>query len=225
MISLAYGHKKQIINRVQFDNTLSTTAFNLEYDTVVVNNHKTYHISTKALTKDLLLLRITSGTTVKIFDTISSVALFTIEFPDFNSDGNVDILTDYYGNNSTFTLYLFDTTKETYRKIEDYVKFPYSQQLKSNPKYYYSFEAAGCAGMDWESDLFKIENFVITQVGHIYANVCDDSQVVEIYKIRDNDESKEKLIKKIPYSTFKSKYGEGWDVIWKYWSKNYTRFE
>jgi len=200
------------------------------FDTTFVNNKMTFQIKTKAISKDLLLLTSTSETSTTLIDTIDSGGLANIKYLDFNRDGNSDILTDYYGNNSTYSLYLFDPTSNKFLKIENYSHFPYAIKLKSNPKYYYSYHRAGCADLDWVSDLFKIQDFKIIQLGHIYGQGCDfevkeNPQIIEIYKVQDNDEEKGKLIKKLPYLKFIPNFGDKWDFIEKYWNKNYAKFE
>ena len=200
------------------------------FDTTLVNSKMTFQIKTKGINSNLLLLSSTSGSSTTLIDTIDSGGLRYIKHPDFNKDGNADILIDYYGNNSTYYLYLFDPMTNKFVEIENYSSFPDAVQLKSNPNYYYSYHRAGCADMNWVSDFFKIQDFKLIQLGHIYGQGCDfevknNPQVIEVYKVQDNDEEKGKLIGKLPYLKFIPEFGDKWDFIEKYWNKNYMKFE
>ena len=178
----------------------------------------------------MLLLTTTSGTLTNDIDTIERGGLAYIKYPDFNKDGNADILIDYYGNNSTYSLYIFDPETNKFREIENYSNFPDAIQLKTNSKYYYSYHRAGCADMNWVSDFFKIQKFKIIQLGHIDGRGCDfevkkNLQVIKIYKVTDNKEENGKLVENLPYLKFIPEFGDKWDFIEKYWNKNYKQFE
>lgn len=200
------------------------------FDTLLINNQKTFQIKTKAISGDLVMLTSTLGTKIYVIDTIDSGGLANINFPDFDKDGNADILVSYMGNNSTYFLYLFDTTTNKFIEIEDFSNFPEAIQLKSNPKFYYSYHRAGCADMNWVSDFFKIQDFKAIQLGHIHGQGCDykveeNPQVIEIYKVPKNDEKKGVLIEKLPYLKFVPEFGDKWYFIEKYWNKNYAKFK
>jgi len=115
-------------------------------------------------------------------------------------------------------------------KIKNYSKFPDAIQIKANPNYYYSYHRAGCADMNWVSDLFKIENFKIIQLGYIYGQGCDSEDnenppVIEIYKMENNDEEEGKLIESLLYAKHIPNFADKWDFIEKYWNGNYGKFK
>jgi hypothetical protein len=89
------------------------------FDTTLINNKLIFQIRTTNIGKELLLLTATLGNQTIIIDTIDSRGLAYIGYPDFNKDGDADILMDYYGNNSTFSLYLFNSLKNKFIKIEE----------------------------------------------------------------------------------------------------------
>ncbi len=112
------------------------------------------------------------------------------------------------------------------QNIPDYMSFPDAVQLKSNPKYYYSYHRAGCADFDWVSDLFKIVNFKIVQVGHINAQGCDgEPQVIKIFKIENNNEEEGQLITKLSMVKTLNHFGDKWEFLEKYWNRNFKKFE
>jgi hypothetical protein len=162
-------------------------------------------------------------------DTLQSDGLGGFEFTDFNKGRNSDILFNYRGNISTYDLYLFDNKTNEFKNLEGFGRFPEAIQLKTNPKYYYSYHRAGCADMNWVSDLFYIDNFKTIQIGHIYGQGCDyevkeNPQVIEIYKVLGNNEENKKTIKNLPYIKNISENGDKWDFIEKYWNNNYGKF-
>jgi len=208
----------------------ATIAQSHSFDTAFKSNKQILHFSIKDLDSNFALLTSTYASRIALRDTIDSRGLAFIDFPDFNNDGYADILIDYLGNNSTYFLYLFDPITKHFKSIDGYMKYPDAVQLKANSKYYYSYHRAGCADMNWVSDLFKIVNFKIIQVGHIYGKGCEfevkeNPQVIEIYKVTNNNEKKGKLIKKLPYLKYIGDSGDKWDFIKSYWNKNFQKFD
>jgi hypothetical protein len=198
-------------------------------DTILFNNKTKFHIQTKELNNDQVLLIISRNSKVIIFDTLLN-ALTIPEFPDFNKDRNHDIMLSYFGNNPTYILYLFDPKNNTFKKVEDYAKFPDGIQLKSNSKFYYSYHRAGCADYNWVSDLFIIENFKAIHKGHIYGQGCNFEvklypQQIEISKIIKNNSENKKPIVILPYLKHIHQFDEKWDFIERYWNKYYWKFK
>ena len=208
----------------------SVTLFGQEHysDTSFIINKQNFKIQTQDINSDQIALTIYRNTKVIKVDTLDAGGLSNLEFPDFDKDGNKDIILTYMGNNFTYYLYLFDKTKNVFKFIKGFDRFPASQQLKTNRKYYFSYHRAGCADMNWVSDLFFISNFKTIHIGQIYGKGCDadikeEPQIIEIYKIIDNTEYKEKLIAKLPYQKNIPEFGDKWDFIKKYWEKNYLK--
>jgi len=199
------------------------------FDTTFVNKNQKFHVVAKDIDDSSMLLSITDNSKIYLNDKIFA-GLGDIHILDFDKDGYIDIQTEYFGNNSTYYLYLFDPKTNKFKNVEGFDKYPEALQIKSNSKYYYSYHRAGCADANWISDLFKIVNFKTVQLGHIYGQGCDfevkeNPQVIDIYKVPNNDEDKGKLIAKLPYLKFIPNFGDKWDFIKKYWNKNYKLFE
>lgn len=209
----------------------SATLFAQEHnsDTSFVINKQTFKIITQEINSDQVSLAIYRGSKVIKIDTLDSGGLSYLKFPDFNNDGNKDIMLTYVGNNSTYYLYLFDKSTNVFKFVEGFDRFPASQQLKTNPKYYYSYHRAGCADLNWVSDSFYIKNFKSIHIGHIYGKGCDadlkeEAQIIEVYKVIDNNSDNEKLFEKLPYKKNVPEFGDKWDFIQQYWQKNYSKF-
>jgi hypothetical protein len=199
-------------------------------DTSFIINKQTVRIQTKDMNKDQVSLTIFRNSKIIKTDTLDAGGLSDLKFPDFDRDGNKDIILTYMGNNFTYYLYLFDKTNNIFKIVDGFERFPEAIQLKTNPKYYYSYHRAGCADMNWVSDLFYIDNFRSIHIGHIYGKGCDfevkeNPQVIEIYKITDNREENGKLIEKLPYLKSISDFGDKCKFIEKYWNKNYEKFD
>jgi len=199
-------------------------------DTSFVINKQTFRFQTKEVSANTVTLKIFRNSKIIKTDTLDAGELFNLEFPDFNDDGNKDIMVAYMGNNFTYNLYLFDKISNEFKYVEGFDRFPEAIQLKTNPTYYYSYHRAGCADMNWVSDLFYIDNFKSIHIGHIYGKGCDlevrkNPQVIEIYKITDNKEENGKLIEKLPYLKTITSRGGKWDFIKKYWNANYRKFD
>jgi hypothetical protein len=196
----------------------------------IVIHKKTYIIETESINDEQVLLTISRNSKIILSDTLDAGGLARLKFPDFDKDGNEDILLTYMGNNYSYALYLFDKTKDNFKFVKGFDRFPEAIQLKTNPNYYYSYSRAGCADLNWISDLFYIDNFKTTHTGHIEGQGCDfevqnNPQIIEIFKIINNDERKTKLIKRLPYLKFIPDFGDKWDFLRKYWNANYLKFQ
>jgi len=200
------------------------------FDTSFINNQRKIAVKTKSLNSDFVLLTIFCNSKQILTDTLDKAGLLKLEYVDFNTDKSKDILLTYSGNNPTYFLYLFDTKTNTFKNVKGFDSFPDARQLTTNSTYYYSYHRAGCADLNWVSDLFVIENFKAIQKGHIYGQGCEfeikaNPQVIEIYKVLHNNEENKKMIGKLPLLKYIPNFNDKWDFIEKYWNKNYSKFQ
>jgi len=197
------------------------------FDTTYTKNNQIFRISTEDFNEEFVLLLASHNSKPALTDTINSGGLANIEFPDFNKDGFPDIMLTYLGNNSINYLYLFDPTSSMFKNVEGFDKYPEATQL-TNQEFYYSYHRAGCADMNWISDLFKIENFKAIKLGQIYGQGCESeeaSQVIEIYKMQNQNEEKRELLEKHPYVEIIPEHADKWTFIEKYWNNKYSIFK
>ncbi len=199
-----------------------------DYKKMVINKN-VFFIKTRDLTDDSVLLKVYRNERLIMTETLYSGGLRELKFPDFNKDGYSDIMLEYIGNNPTYQLYLFDPKRNVFKRLEGFDKFPASKQVKPESRFYYSYSRAGCADMNWESDLFKIENFKTIFLAHIDGQGCDfdiqeNPQKIEVYKVLEQKEASKKLIETLPYLTNIPRFEDKWKFIETYWKNNYTKF-
>lgn len=193
-------------------------------DTTVTNSGASFRLTAISNSDTTALLKSGSAKGETIVDTLDQpTAIGYMEAVDFDKDGNSDILLDYIGNNPTFHLYLYDISTSTFRHIDNYLSFPEGQQLEGNRELYYSYHRAGCADLNWVSDLFTIKDFKITHLAHLYAEGCEgEQQGISVFKVIANKSDSTTLIETIKYSSEQND-SKG-DIIKKYWNENWTKF-
>src|SRR6187402_325149 len=100
----------------------STTLFGQEYDsdTSFIINKQSFKIQTKEIDSDQVALIIYRNTKVIKVDTLDAGGLSYLKFPDFDRDGNKDIMLTHMGNNFIYDLYLFDKTKNVFRFVKGF---------------------------------------------------------------------------------------------------------
>lgn len=111
-----------------------------------------------------------------------------------------------------------------FREANNFRDFPAPEQIKGT-KFYYSYHKSGCTDLNWDSDLFYIENFKANRIGNIAGRQCDDrdgvKDAVYIHKFRSG---KETLFKTLPIDTIWKYKDFKWGFINEYWTKNYNLF-
>jgi hypothetical protein len=153
---------------------------------------------------------------------------FYAEVLDIDEDGYKDIRVFIFSNKpNKCDNYLFDKRLKTFKKLEN---SDLDIQKIKGTGFFYSYNSAGCADMNWESHLSKIENYKLVDYGYIYGQGCDfdieiNPQVIEIYTVGYLDTSEIDLVKKLPYQKHIKEFGDKWDFIKNYWKRHYKKFE
>lgn len=148
---------------------------------------------------------------------------FIWELKDFDGDGNKDLFLDKGGNTPERYNLLVFVSANRYREIAGFDLFPAPTQIKGT-KYFYSYHKSGCADMNWDSDLFYIQNFKAVRIGNISVRECENSGVkdgVYINKVRGE---KKTLVKTLPAGTLAKYKDYKWGFIKDYWTRNYKQF-
>ena len=138
-------------------------------DTTFVNNKTEIRVFTRNIDDQLISISSIIGGYQNLFDTLELGPLCNIEFVNFDDDSNPDIMTTFLGHNPFYNLYIFNIEKSQFVKIKNYWRFPDSKIVEGQTNLYYSYHSAGCADANWVSDLWKIENFKIIHLGHLYG--------------------------------------------------------
>jgi len=195
----------------------------IKNDSIVINKTK-FFIFFKRDTidpywSDTLAILDNNGNTAYI----KAGVIHEYEFSDFNNDGNKDILIHHIANTSgVFDLVLFNPKSYSFIDVEAFY-YPAAVNIK-NTNYYYSYYGAGCADMNWQSDLFYIENYVAIPLANIQGEGCDglsDVQGIFINKVINDTNV---LYETYPIDTITKLDGYKWEFIEKYWTKNYRKF-
>jgi hypothetical protein len=221
MISCNYKSNEKSISKVQenrspsINKDLKVDTSRILLDTVTINKQKLV-VSSK--NQQLLGMRTMNGDTVVPFENY----YFTYEILDIDKDANKDIRVFVFSNTpNQCDNYLFDKTNNRFRLVENcYLDI----QLVKGTKLFYSYNRAGCADMDWESYLSRIDNFKLVNIGYIYGQGCENPQEIEVYKVKNNDESNKELIAKLPYLEYIPKFDYIPKFTKDYWGKNSNKF-
>lgn len=193
----------------------------IHIDTLQINNRQ--YIQILKDNKFNCLLSLQGDTIVKSED-----YYFEAKFLDIDEDGYKDIRVFAFSNTpNQCDNYLFDKELKTFILIDN---CDLDIKKLKGTQFYYSYNRVGCADMNWESHLSKIEKYKLVNYGYINGQGCDfevkeNPQVIEIYKVIDPDKDEKKLIKSLPYSKHIPKNNDKWDFIEKYWKQNFKTFE
>lgn len=193
----------------------------IEIDTIIINDNKYIQILKDSLLN--CLLSIDGDTIVKSED-----YYFRLELIDIDVDGYNDMRIHIFCNTpNVCDNYLFVKKTSSFKLIENcYLDI---KKVKG-ADFFYSYNRAGCADKNWESNLSKIENYKLINYGYIHGQGCDfkieeNPQIIEIYKVNNLDSEEKTLLKKLPYKKYIKEFGDKWDFIENYWTKNYKTFE
>lgn len=159
------------------------------------------------------------------WDTLYTKAgvVYDYEFYDFNNDGHNDILIHRPSNTpSEFDVALFTAKSNRFIEVKNFY-YPAAVHIK-NTDFYYSYHKAGCADLNWVSELFYIENYTAISLGIIEGKGCDgpyDKREILISKIINDSATK---LETLSIDTIGKFEGYKWEFIEKYWTKNYRKF-
>lgn len=94
----------------------------LDYDTTFTSNGQKFKVQRFQLDKYMTLLKVIKGRDVILSDTSEFSA--QLDLIDFNGDDGLDIMINFMGNVDTQSLYLLDKTKNDFKKIKNFDKYP-----------------------------------------------------------------------------------------------------
>jgi hypothetical protein len=203
----------------------SINAQNFQIDTTFNLPKGKLEIKSRTLNSEFIIISSKFNNNIIEIDTIEQNGLAFIKYPDFNTDKYPDILIDYIGNKSSYSLYLFDSIQLKYKEIQNYSDFPDAIQIK--PNIYYSYQAVGCADLNWVSNLFKIQDFEIIHLAHMDAESCENEsktnqKTIKVFKVKSSNNNQ--LIQDLKYNEQIKISDNKWEYLKRYWWKNYSRF-
>jgi hypothetical protein len=190
-------------------------------DTLIINHQRLIRTMKDGRFQSLSTL---SGDTI-----LKDVGYYSnVEFIDINADGYKDIRAFVVSNTpNQCENYLFNKEKMAFQLL---LNCDLNIRLIRGTNYYYSYNRAGCADLNWESYLSRIENFKLVPVGYIYGQGCDfevkeNPQEILIYKITNPFAETKILVRKLPYTKYIPTFGDKWNFIASYWQKNWRTFK
>lgn len=141
---------------------------------------------------------------------------------DFDDNGIQDILLYQLSNDGGISdLIMYDTKTKGFKNVEGF--YDYNEPYKvEGTKYWYSYHGSGCADMDWDSDLFYIENFKAIRVGNIQGIGCEGEPKNGIFIYKVEGEKRILIKENLRKPGF---HNDKWDFIEEYWNKNYQKFD
>lgn len=147
-----------------------------------------------------------------------------IEFNYFNEDRYKDLIITHLTNmGGVIDVMVFDSSDLSFKLINDLEEYPSPTHLINN--YYYSYHRAGCADMNWVSDLFEIKNYKTVFLAEIYGQGCDSNpKKIDIFKIENNDKDSKILVTTLSIDTINNYPENKWGFIKDYWTKKYVDF-
>jgi hypothetical protein len=200
--------KKELVEVKSIDSTI------LHVDTTTVLGE---HYKAIFRTDNMLYVTKANGDTVLK----ESNLVPDFEFSDFNGDGHRDLLISYISNIPVKDLFLFDIHERNFKKVEGFSNYPESKPITGTP-YFYSYHRSGCADMNWDSDLFYIDQFKTNLIGNISGKQCEGEKI-GILITRIDGEAK-KLIDTFPIEAIDNYPENKWGFVKEYWTKNYNKF-
>lgn len=142
---------------------------------------------------------------------------------DINKDGFNDIRVFEISNTpNQCRNYFFDPKNKKFRIIQN---SDLDIKVIPNTNFYFSYNRAGCADMNWESHLSKIEDFKEIQIGLLRVHNCgDENDGMLFYKI--DLEGKKIKIDEQPVPEFDNNDADNkWDFMEKYWIENHLKYQ
>jgi hypothetical protein len=144
------------------------------------------------------------------------------ELEDFDNDGILDIRLYQLSNIGGISeLIMFNKTSKSFQEILNFTDFADPKKI-DNSVFWYSYQRAGCADVNWESKLFKIVDFRAIEVGEINGIFCEHEPNKGIFIYRTLGKQKTQIHSE---NKWPEKFRDRWVYIEDYWTKNYKKFE
>lgn len=144
------------------------------------------------------------------------------ELEDFNNDGILDIRMYQLSNIGGISeLIMYNKVSKSFQEILNFTDFAEPKKIK-NSIYWYSYQRAGCADVNWESKLFKIVDFRAMEVGEIDGIFCEHEPKKGIFIYRTKGKQKNLIHSE---NKWPEKFCDRWAYMEDYWTKNYKKFE
>jgi hypothetical protein len=144
------------------------------------------------------------------------------ELEDFDNDGILDIRMYQLSNIGGISeLIMFNKASKSFQEVLNFIDFADPKKIK-NSAFWYSYQRAGCADVNWESKLFKIVDFRAIEVGEINGIFCEHEPKKGIFIYRITGKQKSLIHSE---NKWLEKFRDRWVYMEDFWTKNYKKFE
>ena len=148
-----------------------------------------------------------------------------LNFADFNGDGYADLIIEYKSTvPGRCDLVIYNKGSKKFELVQQFTDYPEAHHIANTP-FYYSYHVSGCAGLDWDSDLFKITDAKVVRTGNIAGKGCQNSGEklgLFVHSIKGKSEHLLEELSLNAVSPYKfARYG----FIAHYWMVNYGKFK
>ncbi len=144
------------------------------------------------------------------------------ELEDFDDNGLLDIRMYHLSNIGGISeLILYDKKSKSFKEVKNFTEFAQPTKLE-NSEYWYSYQRRGCADANWESKLFRIQDFKAIEMGKIDGIFCDSDTIKGIFIYKT---SEEKMTKIHSEKMRKEEFIDRDAYVKDYWKNNYKKFE
>ncbi|QQR85424.1 MAG: hypothetical protein IPJ76_12490 [Flavobacteriales bacterium] len=146
---------------------------------------------------------------------------------DFDSDGHDDIIIHHITNMPGIEeLIRYSTHSNGFVEVQLFSSFPSSTELQGTGLFY-SYHRSGCADMNWDSDLFFLDDSMAVRVGNIHGEGCEDitRTLARISYAADSGTSDDLVVMdSLVFDAGCSSGVSKWDFIREYWTANWKEF-
>ncbi|NOU62002.1 hypothetical protein [Marinifilum caeruleilacunae] len=149
------------------------------------------------------------------------------EFIDFDSDSIPELVFYCIGCKAeVLTIFDYDSINQSFKLIKNIEDFPAPKNIEKT-NLYYSYSPTGCADQNWESKLFRIENFKTELIGLLRVEACPDNDkntafTIDIFKPDNSNDLT--FVEALPLDTINTYNENKWGFIKSYWENQYKAF-
>jgi hypothetical protein len=146
---------------------------------------------------------------------------------DLDEDGNDDIILHHVTNVPGIEeVVRYSSQRGRFVEVVGFTSFPASEQIEGTGLFY-SYHRSGCADLNWDSDLFYLQDTAAVRIGNMHGEGCEDVSVPMIRVSKFPDALVPERSVQVDSMTFDptcSGSQSKWGIIEEYWTSNWRTF-